>query len=106
MDHSSAPPPGPRRSLGLALPLLTPDPATAVDPVCGMTVDPARAPASTTFEGQTYYFCCPHCLDKFRANPHAYLGGAATTAACAADAAALRRRLAPSSTSVRWTRRW
>ncbi len=85
MDHPPSPPLGPRRSLGLALPLLAADPATAIDPVCGMTVDPAHAPASTTFEGQTYYFCCPHCLAKFQANPQAYLGGAAATAACAAD---------------------
>src|SRR5437899_3069195 len=43
-----------------------------VDPVCGMTVDPASAP-SFAYSGQTYYFCCPHCLQKFQADPQQYL---------------------------------
>ncbi|HEY2413026.1 MAG TPA: heavy metal translocating P-type ATPase [Pirellulaceae bacterium] len=47
---------------------------TAIDPVCGMTVDPATAPASFEHQGTTYYFCCSHCLTKFKANPGAYLG--------------------------------
>jgi Cu+-exporting ATPase len=45
----------------------------AVDPVCGMTVDPATARASTVYEGKQFYFCCPHCLAKFQADPHKYL---------------------------------
>jgi Cu+-exporting ATPase len=48
-------------------------PAGAVDPVCGMTVDPARAAASHAHEGRTYYFCCPHCRDKFQADPARFL---------------------------------
>lgn len=47
----------------------------AIDPVCGMRVDPARAAASTMFEGTTFYFCHPHCLTKFQANPRMYLDG-------------------------------
>jgi len=46
-----------------------------VDPVCGMTVEPATAKAQTTYQGTTYYFCCPHCLKKFEADPHKFLGG-------------------------------
>ncbi len=38
-----------------------------------MTVDPASAPASVEHEGKTYYFCCPHCAQKFRADPERYL---------------------------------
>jgi Cu+-exporting ATPase len=38
-----------------------------------MTVDPARAAASATFEGQTYYFCCPSCRARFEADPRRYL---------------------------------
>jgi Cu+-exporting ATPase len=38
-----------------------------------MTVDPATAGASTVYEGKQYYFCCPHCLAKFQADPHKYL---------------------------------
>jgi Cu+-exporting ATPase len=48
-------------------------PATALDPVCGMTVDPTSAPASHVHDGKTYYFCNPGCLHKFRANPDLYL---------------------------------
>lgn len=43
------------------------------DPVCGMTVDPARSKGSFEFEGRTYYFCSPHCLEKFRQQPEKYL---------------------------------
>jgi Cu+-exporting ATPase len=43
------------------------------DPVCGMTVDPARAAGSYEYEGQMYYFCNPRCLEKFRAEPQRYL---------------------------------
>ena len=45
---------------------------TAVDPVCGMTVDIGTA-ISTERDGRTYYFCCDHCRQKF-------LGGGAGTA--------------------------
>jgi Cu+-exporting ATPase len=56
---------------GRISPPLAPPPAT--DPVCGMTVDPATAAASFTYEGQPYYFCCTHCLERFRADPKHYL---------------------------------
>jgi Cu+-exporting ATPase len=49
--------------------------AGAVDPVCGMTVDPATAKFSAVHEGHTYYFCCGGCLAKFQADPAEYLGG-------------------------------
>ncbi len=44
-----------------------------IDPVCGMTVQPERAAGSHQYEGNTYYFCAPSCLDKFRADPAHYL---------------------------------
>lgn len=44
------------------------------DPVCGMTVDPATAPASAEVEGVTYYFCAPGCQKAFLKDPNAYLG--------------------------------
>src|SRR5579864_6282471 len=44
----------------------------AKDPVCGMTVDPARAAASYEYGGKTWYFCNPRCLEKFRADPAKY----------------------------------
>jgi Cu+-exporting ATPase len=46
---------------------------TVKDPVCGMEVDPARAAGSYEYKDQRYFFCCPHCLEKFRAEPTAYL---------------------------------
>jgi Cu+-exporting ATPase len=44
----------------------------ATDPVCGMTVDPAKAP-SVEHEGAKVYFCCQGCAAKFRADPDKYL---------------------------------
>lgn len=46
----------------------------ATDPVCGMTVDPDRAKASSQYDGQTFYFCSAGCLDKFRHDPAKYAG--------------------------------
>ncbi|MGD0907886.1 MAG: heavy metal translocating P-type ATPase [Candidatus Acidiferrales bacterium] len=43
------------------------------DPVCGMTVDRARAKATFEHAGKTYYFCCAGCKDKFSAAPAKYL---------------------------------
>jgi Cu+-exporting ATPase len=54
---------------------LPPASGSAIDPVCGMTVDPAMAAGSWEYQGQTYYFCSKHCLHKFQADPHAYLTG-------------------------------
>ncbi len=47
--------------------------AVVVDPVCGMSVDPAKAAATATHAGQTYYFCCRGCAGKFEAEPEKYL---------------------------------
>jgi Cu+-exporting ATPase len=38
-----------------------------------MTVQPASAAGSFTFEGKTYLFCSRQCLEKFQANPRHYL---------------------------------
>jgi len=46
----------------------------ARDPVCGMTVDPAKAKAKVEHGGTTYYFCCTGCAQKFQAAPNQYLG--------------------------------
>ncbi|MGH3732414.1 MAG: permease [Acidimicrobiales bacterium] len=37
----------------------------ATDPICGMTVDPANAPASATRNGETFHFCSLGCRDRF-----------------------------------------
>ena len=44
-----------------------------VDPVCGMTVEPDEAAGSHRYEGKTYYFCNPSCLERFQANPSEFV---------------------------------
>ncbi len=41
----------------------------AIDPICGMTVDPANAAGWYDYKGLTYYFCAVSCLERFRADP-------------------------------------
>ncbi len=57
-------------------PILAEAPAagSAVDPVCGMSVDIANAKNTHAFGGQTWYFCGRRCLDKFVADPQRYAG--------------------------------
>lgn len=45
----------------------------ARDPVCNMSVDPARAAGSSVYKGKTYYFCSTGCVAKFEADPEKYL---------------------------------
>jgi Cu+-exporting ATPase len=53
----------------------------AIDPVCGMSVDPSAARGgSHEHNGTTYYFCNPRCRDKFRAEPAKYLTAAEPSA--------------------------
>lgn len=40
----------------------------ARDPVCGMQVEIAYAPATATHDGTTYWFCSDHCRDRFTAD--------------------------------------
>lgn len=47
-------------------------PALAVDPVCGMDVDPATARFTLTVGDHEYFFCCEGCREKFRADPAAF----------------------------------
>src|SRR5438552_16996576 len=61
----------------LTLGLVTKPSATAVDPVCGMTVDPAGAAGSVVHAGTTYHFCSRHCVEKFQADPQRYLAKSA-----------------------------
>ncbi len=37
----------------------------AVDPICGMQVEKATAPATVVRDGQTIYFCSDRCRDRF-----------------------------------------
>ncbi len=49
--------------------------ATAIDPVCGMTVDPAKSPHRHSHAQKTYHFCSAGCRGKFAADPGKYLHG-------------------------------
>ena len=51
--------------------------ATAIDPVCGMTVDPAKSPHRFSHAEAVYHFCSAGCRGKFAADPDKYLRGAA-----------------------------
>jgi P-type Cu+ transporter len=46
---------------------------TAIDPVCGMTVDKSAPAGTVEFDDQTYFFCSQHCVKKFRDDPQRYL---------------------------------
>lgn len=50
----------------------------AVDPVCKMTVEPAKAAAQSTYQGKTYYFCAVRCKQKFDRDPDSYVAGGAS----------------------------
>ena len=63
------------------------DAGKAIDPVCGMQVDPAATPHHATHAGHEYHFCSARCREKFVAAPDRYLTPKpATPAAIAADA--------------------
>ncbi|MFQ6046299.1 MAG: heavy metal translocating P-type ATPase [Gemmatimonadales bacterium] len=47
--------------------------AAVIDPVCGMTV-PGDGELRHEHEGETYVFCSPHCLEKFRGDPARFVG--------------------------------
>jgi len=48
------------------------EPAAAVDPACGMSVDPSSAAAHRTFDGIDYWFCGAGCAEAFDADPNTY----------------------------------
>jgi P-type Cu+ transporter len=54
--------------------MATAETATAIDPVCGMKINPATARGGS-FEhaGTTYYFCGPRCRERFAEDPAGWL---------------------------------
>jgi P-type Cu+ transporter len=57
-----------------ARPSAAPD-GRAIDPVCGMTVDPHTTPHRAEHQGRPYYFCSAGCRQKFIADPQRHLAG-------------------------------
>jgi YHS domain-containing protein len=41
----------------------------AKDPVCGMSVEESTAAATSSYKGQTYYFCAKVCRESFDKEP-------------------------------------
>jgi Cu+-exporting ATPase len=56
------------------------------DPVCGMTVDPAKTQHHAEHAGGAFHFCCAGCRTKFVADPERYLGSKADPAPAVAGA--------------------
>jgi xanthine dehydrogenase accessory factor len=52
-------------------------PGFEIDPVCGMTVDTTEAAHTALYEGDTYYFCCRSCQERFVADPAQFLRASA-----------------------------
>lgn len=50
-----------------------PEAGKTLDPVCGMTVDPAKSPHHAVHAGHDYAFCSAGCRTKFLADPEKYL---------------------------------
>ncbi len=46
---------------------------SAIDPVCGMTVDTDHAEYRSFQKGETYYFCSPGCKATFEKDPGKYM---------------------------------
>src|SRR6185312_2865359 len=52
----------------------------AIDPICGMKVQPDRAAGTSVHGGRQYYFCSKGCQQKFEADPAKYLAAKPTLA--------------------------
>jgi Cu+-exporting ATPase len=83
---------------------MTADPVTsaspkAIDPVCGMTVDPASARGgSYDHAGTTYWFCSPGCRTKFASDPDGWLArGPRSMSSMTSAPMTLTRRGAPAA---------
>src|SRR6266436_6774184 len=60
-----------------SLPIFTSAPREK-DPVCGMSVDPAKAAGKVQYGGKTYYFCSARCAERFSKEPEKFLAAPGT----------------------------
>ena len=44
----------------------------SIDPICKMTVNVAQARYLSSYNGNTFYFCCLHCKEEFEQEPDRY----------------------------------
>jgi Cu+-exporting ATPase len=61
----------------IGLPILPGSPKVK-DPVCGMSVDPAKAAGQVEHAGQAYYFCSKRCAERFSHDPEKFLSALGT----------------------------
>lgn len=54
----------------------------AIDPVCGMQVQTANAPATASYAGQTWYFCADRCRARFVEAPEQFANGNSGQQSC------------------------
>ncbi|MDB5342032.1 MAG: actP [Schlesneria sp.] len=77
------------------LPILGSASPSTIDPVCGMTIDPARAVGSSEHGGATYFFCSASCQQRFSATPDRFVTPPATHSCCAHNSQAAVTALDP-----------
>jgi len=77
---------------------------SALDPVCGMKVEPAAAAARATHDGTDYYFCSDGCRMKFESDPDRYLHASDRPPPRASDGDATSRYICPMHPEVRSNR--
>ena len=53
-----------------------------VDPICGMTIDPADAAGRSAYGGTDYFFCAKSCKAAFDADPAKYAAPSAAHSCC------------------------
>jgi len=73
-----------------------------IDPICGMTVDPARAAATSQRDGEIVYFCSQGCKTKYDANRGAADFGV-VRASGAPPQSAPEARTTPGPAAPQWT---
>src|SRR6266487_2986828 len=67
------------------------------DPVCGMSVDPAKAAGKVQHGGKTYYFCSARCAERFSKEPEKFLAAPGTAGMHKNHAAHVAHASAPSA---------
>ena len=60
----------------MKIPFLSSKSETAMDAVCGMSVDTSNPPGGvSTHTHKVYYFCGPGCRVAFEKDPECYISG-------------------------------
>ena len=67
----------PQRYLSGSMASMSHDETLVIDPVCGMSVEPATAAAHRSHEGHDVWFCSVGCAERFDDDPQRYLAAGA-----------------------------